>query len=234
MSNACARSLTNTACYTATTRYRVSSKPGQLLGQWQWCYLQLLWGTWSIGYPAQLRPVKKVIVTATAVTEVTFLTTNPPQTMDVDELIAVSGLVFEDANHNGLRDEGELVLKGVTISAEMADDATSQVVTLTMTDERGEFHLQASSRALISIQVPEGFRPVSPITRFAAAEQLVFGLRTDTMTIERVVQSPPVNIIAPPPLHITPEIAFALGAFGLLSLVFAAIVIRHQSQQTQA
>ena len=181
----------------------------------------------------QLRPVKKVIATATAAAEVTFLTTNPPQTLDVDGLIAVSGLVFEDENHNGLRDEGEPALKGVTISAEMTGDTASQVVALTMTDERGEFHLQASSRALISIQVPDGFRPVTPITRFAAAEQLVFGLRTDTMTVERVVQSPPVNIIAPP-LHITPEIAFGLGAFGLLSLVFVTIVIRHQSQQTQA
>jgi uncharacterized OB-fold protein len=171
------------------------------------------------------------VPTATAVAEITFLNAEPPQTIEVDELISISGVVFEDTNRDGLRDVGEPALKGVAINAEMADTEASRVVALTTTNDQGEFTVQASRYALISVQVPEGFRPVTPITR-RATQQLAFGLRADAMTVERVVQSPPVNIIAPP-LHLPPEVWAAFGGAGLFLMGLAAFVVHRLNEQTQ-
>jgi Calcineurin-like phosphoesterase len=71
---------------------------------------------------------------------------------------AVSGLVFEDRNGNGLRDAGERGLAGVTVSDQ------EQV---TRTDAEGRWSLAAGGHGAVFVVVPRAHRATSPWWRRA-------------------------------------------------------------------
>lgn len=87
----------------------------------------------------------------------------------------VSGVVFEDANRNGVRDAGEPGIAGVAVSNQDA------VVT---TDASGTFRLGDAGTGVVFVSTPDGYRTVGPFWRPAAARPLSFALERDSAKAE--------------------------------------------------
>jgi calcineurin-like phosphoesterase family protein len=69
---------------------------------------------------------------------------------------AVAGVVFVDANANGVRDRGEVGLAGVAVSNQDAVVAT---------EASGEFHLPRGGTGVVFVSVPDGYRAVGVFWR---------------------------------------------------------------------
>jgi hypothetical protein len=82
---------------------------------------------------------------------------------------AENGVVFIDANGNGVRDAGERGLAGAVVSNQDA---------VVVTDANGAFHLPAGGTGVIFVSVPDGYRPVGKFWRSAAdaADGIAFAL----------------------------------------------------------
>jgi hypothetical protein len=70
----------------------------------------------------------------------------------------VTGIVFNDANGNGVRDAGEAGLAGVAVSNQ------DTVVT---TDQSGAFRITARGTGIVFVSTPDGYRAVGPFWRDA-------------------------------------------------------------------
>jgi hypothetical protein len=92
-----------------------------------------------------------------------------PQTAEV------SGIVFDDANRNGVRDAGEPGIAGVAVSNQDA------VVT---TDASGAFRLADAGTRVVFVSTPDGYRTVGPFWRAAAAQPLSFALERESAGAE--------------------------------------------------
>ena len=83
----------------------------------------------------------------------------------------VHGVVFNDANGNGLPDAGERPVPGVVVSNQV------DVVT---TDAAGRYRLPASAGTLVFVSVPTDWRTVGPSWRtVAGSDSISFGLRAE-------------------------------------------------------
>lgn len=80
---------------------------------------------------------------------------------------SVSGIVFADANGNGLRDANERGIAGVAVSNQ------DTVVT---TDGLGAFHIPRGSSRIVFVSVPDGYRTIGRFWRPDSAASLVFAL----------------------------------------------------------
>jgi Icc-related predicted phosphoesterase len=97
----------------------------------------------------------------------------------------VTGVVFNDANGNGVRDSGEAGIAGVAVSNQDA------VVT---TDASGAFRIAARATGVLFVSTPDGYRSVGqfwrnadgsapvafPLARAASAGELTFVHASDT------------------------------------------------------
>lgn len=79
---------------------------------------------------------------------------------------AVVGVVFDDANGNGLRDSGEPGLAGVAVSNQQ---------TVARTDRDGRFSLDGAGFGVVFVSVPDGRRATSSFWQ-PAGSALAFGL----------------------------------------------------------
>ena len=83
-------------------------------------------------------------------------------------LIVVTGVVFNDANGNGVRDAGERGVANVAVS-----DQRDVVVT----DANGSFSLAAADeKGVVFVSVPDGWRAVGSFWRPASSSTLSFAL----------------------------------------------------------
>ncbi|HVE33000.1 MAG TPA: metallophosphoesterase [Gemmatimonadaceae bacterium] len=83
-------------------------------------------------------------------------------------LVVLTGIVFNDANGNGVRDAGERGLPNVVVS-----DQRDVVVT----DANGAFSLPgADAKGVVFVSVPDGWRAVGSFWRPVAAGSIAFGL----------------------------------------------------------
>ncbi len=87
----------------------------------------------------------------------------------------VSGVVFEDANRNGVRDAGEPGIARVAVSNQDA------VVT---TDASGTFRLGDAGTGVVFVSTPDGYRTIGPFWRPASARPLSFALARDSAGTE--------------------------------------------------
>lgn len=92
----------------------------------------------------------------------------PPSTARAQDA-GVRGVVFNDANQNGVRDAGERPLAGIAVSNQ------SDVV---LTDSAGAFELPRGSTGIVFVSVPDDFRTSGPFWRAIAStpEPIAFGL----------------------------------------------------------
>jgi predicted MPP superfamily phosphohydrolase len=74
----------------------------------------------------------------------------------------ITGVVFLDANGNGIRDSGE---------AGVANVAVSNQDVVTTTDVKGEFRLPSAGSGVVFISTPDGFKSVGEFWRAADAQQ---------------------------------------------------------------
>jgi predicted MPP superfamily phosphohydrolase len=74
----------------------------------------------------------------------------------------ITGVVFLDANGNGLRDPGEAGIANVAVS--------NQDVVIT-TDVKGEFRLPAAGTGVVFVSTPDGYRSVGKFWRAADTQQ---------------------------------------------------------------
>ncbi|MGI9629030.1 MAG: metallophosphoesterase [Longimicrobiales bacterium] len=79
----------------------------------------------------------------------------------------VVGLVFEDRNANGRRDDGEPGLGGISVSDQVS------VVT---TDDSGRFDIAAEGYGLVFVSQPDGYWVNGPFWRAAETTNVEFGL----------------------------------------------------------
>ena len=85
-------------------------------------------------------------------------------------LVVLTGIVFNDANGNGVRDAGERGLPNVVVS-----DQRDVVVT----DANGAFSLPgADAKGVVFVSVPDGWRVVGSFWRPVSAGSIAFGLAT--------------------------------------------------------
>src|SRR6476469_6220722 len=83
-------------------------------------------------------------------------------------LVDVTGIVFNDANGNGVRDTGEAGIAGVAVSNQ------DTVVT---TDASGAFRMTARGSGVVFVSTPDGYRAIGPFWRDAdAAAPIAFPL----------------------------------------------------------
>jgi hypothetical protein len=83
-------------------------------------------------------------------------------------LVVLTGIVFNDANGNGVRDAGERGLPNVVVS-----DQRDVVVT----DANGAFSLPgADAKGVVFVSVPDGWRAVGSFWRPVSAGSIAFGL----------------------------------------------------------
>ncbi|HEV8410144.1 MAG TPA: metallophosphoesterase [Gemmatimonadaceae bacterium] len=80
----------------------------------------------------------------------------------------VHGIVFNDANGNGVMDPGERPVPGVVVSNQR------DVVT---TDAAGRYRLAADENSIVFISVPTDWQSVGAFYRVANADSISFGLR---------------------------------------------------------
>ncbi|HEY7232619.1 MAG TPA: metallophosphoesterase [Gemmatimonadaceae bacterium] len=85
----------------------------------------------------------------------------------VAQASSVSGIVFADANGNGLREANERGVAGVAVS--------NQDIVVT-TDASGAFHIPRGSSRIVFVSVPDGYRTVGRFWRPDSAASLVFAL----------------------------------------------------------
>jgi hypothetical protein len=71
----------------------------------------------------------------------------------------IRGIVFADANGNGIRDANERGIAGLAVS--------NQEVVVT-TDTSGAFHLPRAGSGIVFVSVPDGYRPVGAFWRAVA------------------------------------------------------------------
>jgi hypothetical protein len=76
------------------------------------------------------------------------------------QLAGIEGVVFVDANGNGVQDGGEAGLAGVAVSNQVA---------VAVTDARGGYRLAGSGRGVVFVSMPAGHQAVGPFWRPAAA-----------------------------------------------------------------
>jgi predicted MPP superfamily phosphohydrolase len=74
----------------------------------------------------------------------------------------ITGVVFLDANGNGLRDPGEVGIANVAVS--------NQDVVIT-TDVKGEFRLPAAGTGVVFVSTPDGYRSIGNFWRAADTQQ---------------------------------------------------------------
>jgi ketosteroid isomerase-like protein len=81
----------------------------------------------------------------------------------------VNGVVFVDANRNGIRDRDEAGLAGVAVSNQDAVVATAS---------SGEFHLPRGGTGVVFVSVPDGYRAEGPFWRAVvdSTKSLVFAV----------------------------------------------------------
>jgi len=85
----------------------------------------------------------------------------------VAEAVSVAGVVFLDANANGVRDAGEPGIEGVVVSDQVA---------VTTTDGDGRYSLSARGYGLVFVSQPDGYASVGPFWRRADGDGMDFGL----------------------------------------------------------
>src|SRR3954470_14115563 len=81
----------------------------------------------------------------------------------------VAGVVYLDANSNGVRDAGERGIAAVAVSNQD---------TVVVTDATGAFRLPRGATAVVFVSVPDGYRSLGPFWRAVgdSASGLAFGL----------------------------------------------------------
>ena len=85
----------------------------------------------------------------------------------------ITGLVFIDANNNGVRDPGEVGVPGVAVSNQ------DTVVT---TDRTGAFRITARGTGIVFVSTPDGYRAVGPFWRSIDGAPIAFPLARLTTT----------------------------------------------------
>ena len=90
------------------------------------------------------------------------------------ELLAIGSQLFSDNNNNGIQDPGELNLgeKGKTITIELVDANTGQVIATTTTDSNGEYVFEGllPGDYIVQFDAPDS-QPVSSTVDFANDDQ---------------------------------------------------------------
>ena len=92
-----------------------------------------------------------------AVATATLLIAAP--TLRISAQSAATGVVFVDANGNGIHDPGERGVAGVAVSNQDA---------VTTTDASGRFHLPPGGAGIVFISVPDGYRSLGRFWRAVA------------------------------------------------------------------
>lgn len=81
--------------------------------------------------------------------------------------VSVSGYVFVDKNHNGVRDVGEPGVKGVAVSDQ---------VTVVVTDDKGYYQIPGlEGFGSVFISMPDGYKPVDGYWRKIDVEAILHG-----------------------------------------------------------
>ena len=90
------------------------------------------------------------------------------------ELLAIGSILFSDNNNNGILDPNELTLgeKGKTITIELVDANTGQVIATTTTDSNGEYVFEGllPGDYIVQFEAPDS-QPVSSTVDFANDDQ---------------------------------------------------------------
>jgi hypothetical protein len=161
---------------------------------------------------------------------ITYLNEDSPTVDHMDTLIAVTGIVYEDTNGNGLHEPDELVLKGVSIGVQIANQSQTAVPAVTVTDDQGVFALQAPESAVLTVMSPEGWRVVGESSRFAASE-MSFGLRPDRVIVQPVMPAPSVTVQS----AFDPKIALMMaGGVALSVLVIGGLLVLALRRHTRS
>jgi hypothetical protein len=85
----------------------------------------------------------------------------------LEDGVRVQGVVFEDANGNGSREAGELGLPGIAVSDQ---------VSVVLTDESGQFVIDAQGYGLVFLTQPDGYLVTGPFWRAVNDTPIEFGL----------------------------------------------------------
>ena len=80
----------------------------------------------------------------------------------------VTGVVFADANGNGIRDAGERTIPNVVISNQDA---------VVRTDAAGSFHIARGPGGIVFVSVPDGYRSVGAFWRSSDDQNIAFALQ---------------------------------------------------------
>jgi hypothetical protein len=115
------------------------------------------------GLRATLRRIG--VLTLVALVATTLVAFNTP-IVDARQA-SISGVVYVDANGNGIRDGGEMGLARVAVSNQDA------IVT---TDARGTFTLPAGQTGVVFVSVPDGYRAVGRFWRNASDSAIAFAV----------------------------------------------------------
>ena len=151
---------------------------------------------------------------------ITYLNENAPTIEQVDALISIAGIVFEDTNGNGTHEPDEPALKGISIGVQIANQSQTAVPAVTVTDDKGAFALQAPESAVLTVMSPEGWRVVGASSRFVASE-MAFGLRPDRVIVQPVLPAPSVTVQS----VLDPKIALLMaGSVALSVLLIGGLV----------
>ena len=90
-------------------------------------------------------------------------------------LLAIGSQIFSDLNNNGIKDAGELSLgeKGKSVTIELVDANTGEVIATTTTDSNGEYVFEGllPGDYIVQFVAPESY-PVSSTTDFASDDQV--------------------------------------------------------------
>ena len=113
----------------------------------------------------------RMLLTIASYASIAFLPTAPPRIPS--PVVRLDGVVFVDANGNGVRDANETGLRGVMVSNQD---------TVAVTDASGAFQLPAGSSGIVFVSVPDRYRAIGSFWRAVdtttnAPAPLTFGLQ---------------------------------------------------------
>ncbi len=115
------------------------------------------------------------------------------------ELAKLGNFVFEDSNANGIQDEGEAGIAGVTVNllSDIDGDGeieAGEVIDTTTTNENGEYHFTVlAGDYKVQFEQPEGFSEVSPSQQGDDPALDSDGLISDVVTLDPGEYDPTID-----------------------------------------
>jgi len=139
---------------------------------------------------------------------------------------AITGVVFVDANANGIRDPGEMGLPGAVVSNQDA---------VVITDASGAFRLPPGGYGVAFVSVPDGYRAVGPFWRsVGAASSLAFPLAPVARTNEFTFVHASDTHIAPASVERTRRLRTLVDSLRPSFLLITGDLVRDALRVTEA